>query len=253
MESHGTVEMTARGPRIALGCLAFVAILLTSLAASAKRAVPAMVAPIVVRLEVASATPLTKELPVDRPECRDGSSDAYFFPAGWLGERSPRFDEDQSRRRWYSKVLRAMAEPSLSCPRKGGDAIRFLWLRTWGRPIVVRVESSNGGAVISAVVLDGAGGYEPGKISRRVRRELTDAERRRLAASLDDLHFFEMPTHDGDGGLDGAQSILEGRMGARYHVTDRWSPEDGPYRELCLSMLKLADLLPSGNGKDGIY
>jgi hypothetical protein len=228
-----------RSPRVASACLALAAAL-TGRAASATGA-------------VAPAPPATKELPVDRPDCRDRSSDAFFFPGGWLGYTIPRYDQDQALRRWYSKALQAMAEPSLSCPRKGGDALRFLWLRSFARPIAVRVESSNGGAIISAVELSGAGGYEPRKVSRRFQRQLTDAERLRLSAAMDGLRFFEMPTQGGDGGPDGARWVLEGRMGARYHVVDRWSPKDGAFREFCLSLLKLADWLPPEGGKGGVY
>jgi hypothetical protein len=143
----------------------------------------------------------TAGLPVDRPQCQDASSDQFFFPDGSLG------------RRWYSQHLRAMSEPSLSCGRPKGEVYRFLWLRTWGRPVAVRVEAAPGDLFVAAVELDGAAG-RPGKVSRRV----------------------------------------EGRKGSEYHVVDRWSPKNGAYRDLCLTLLKLAGLLPTGEGKrDGIY
>jgi hypothetical protein len=37
--------------------------------------------------------------------------------------------------------------------------------------------------------------------------------------------------------LDGAQWILEGVKNGKYQVTDRWSPEVGPIRNLGIMML----------------
>lgn len=201
-----------------------------------------------------SAGPPTPTAPVNRTECQDPESDAYFFPKGWLGVRRERFDEDQFVRAWYSKHLRAMTEPSLSCGDGTGDAFRFLWLRTWGRPIAVRLHPSGGGASMAAVELDGSGGYGPGKVSRRAERKLTDAEWTKIANDVRALNFWELPAQTNDNGLDGARWILEGRERSQYHVVQRWSPKEGPYRELCISLLKLVGWLPTGNGKrDAIY
>jgi hypothetical protein len=65
-----------------------------------------------------------------------------------------------------------MSEPSLSCDRTGAETYRFLWLRTWGHPIAVRIAGLSTGGLISAVELDGAGGYGPGTILRTVNRPL---------------------------------------------------------------------------------
>src|SRR3954467_6279291 len=97
-----------------------------------------------------------------RRDCNDTAADTFFFPPGALGDRSPRFDGDQFARNWYSQHLRAMSEPSLSCKEPVGTTYRFLWLRTWGAPIAVRVEKTAKGVALNAVELDGAGGYEPG-------------------------------------------------------------------------------------------
>lgn len=43
-------------------------------------------------------------------------------------------------------------------------------------------------------------------------------------------------------GNDGAEWILEGVNGGRYHVVDRWTPGAGAYREACLYLLKISDL-----------
>src|SRR4051812_45237449 len=93
-------------------------------------------------------------------QCQTNMSDAFFFPPGSLAPTNARFDEDEFMRRWYSKHLRAMAEPSLSCATSEGegDSFRFLWLRTFHEPIAVRVDIRSKKATITTVTLSGAGG-----------------------------------------------------------------------------------------------
>ena len=91
-----------------------------------------------------------------RADCSSLDAAELFFPMSVLGERLPHFDEDAFRREWYTKHLRAMAEPSLSCGESPSESYRFLWLRTFGRPIAVgsrRVDQT-----LTAVELMGAGG-----------------------------------------------------------------------------------------------
>jgi hypothetical protein len=131
---------------------------------------------------------------------------------------------------------------------------RFLWLRTWGRPIAVRVEKVGDAATLIATELDGWGGYNPGKVARRIERRLTLVEWNLLSDRLTRIGFWRLPGHLPGQGLDGAQWIVEGREGARYHLVDRWSPKTGDYRDLCLALVDLAGLRPSGKDKrDTIY
>jgi len=189
------------------------------------------------------------EFAPDRADCARSAADQFFCPAGVLGKRT-----DQSTRAWYSKHLRVMSEPSLSCKSSAAETYRFLWLRTWGAPIAVRVERNGDVATLSAVTLDGAGGYEPGVVAKRVQRNITAEEWKVFVDRLNKIEFWKMPGHVREGGFDGAQWILEGRRGTQYHVVDRWSPKTGVYREFCLSILEAAGLLPSGTGKrNGIY
>jgi len=188
-----------------------------------------------------------------RADCSGPDAAEFFFPMGVLGERRPQFDQDAFRREWYSKHLRAMAEPSLSCGESPGESYRFLWLRTFGRPIAVRVENGRSNT-LTAVELDGAGGYEPGKISRKVQRQLSMEEWKTLSDGLKATNFWNMPGRPTDRGLDGAEWIMEGRSEHDYHVVDRWMPAAGAYRDLCLMLVKFSGLLPSGETKrDTVY
>lgn len=129
-------------------------------------------------------------------------------------------------RRWYSRHLRAMHEPSLSCdelPRV--EAYRFLWLRSFHAPVSVRVQHIGSQYVLDAVVLNGAGGYAPGDEARRVHKTISSNEWTQITNAIDQVHFWGLPTEGASAGNDGAQWIVEGRTD-RYHVVDRWGGEE---------------------------
>ena len=93
---------------------------------------------------------------VVRPECPSLDAEDYYFPKGALDPS--RSKVDGITRDWYSKYLRAMMEPSLSCGQgPDGFAYRFLWLRSSHHPIAVRVEKDGSSVTLNAVELDGTG------------------------------------------------------------------------------------------------
>lgn len=154
--------------------------------------------------------------------------EARYFPVGSF--RSPNWnDADLFVRRWYSGHLAAMEEPSLSCGvLEDTETYRFVWLRTFHNPVAVRIFRRGDRYGLEAVILDGAGGYEPGQVSRRVTKELSPAQWRSVIAALDELQFWQMTTGTDDIiGNDGAQWIVEGRRDGRYHFVDRWGGAEG--------------------------
>jgi hypothetical protein len=147
--------------------------------------------------------------------CPASTSNSYFFPSGTFRGRI-----DEMTRTWYSGQLSAMAEPSLSC----GDSVesyRFTWLRTFHNPVAVRVWRTAETYELQAIVLNGAGGYDPGEVSQQINRRLTAAEWTRVKHVLDEIGFWGLSTSNDVMGFDGAQWIIEGRD-RRYHVVERW-------------------------------
>jgi hypothetical protein len=191
----------------------------------------------------------------ERAECGTLESDLFYFPRGSLGEKRGDHDLDQSQRVRYSKHLRAMGEPSLSCRPPALETYRLIWLRSFHAPVAVRLEFEKATATLTAVKLNGKGGYQPGVVTKKNFLPLGEKETAQLRAALKKADFWKMQVRRDDAGLDGAQWILEGRKGTEYRVVERWSPKTGPYRELCLSLLKLSGLV-SGDEKakgDPIY
>jgi len=168
-----------------------------------------------------------------------------YFPDGIFSEDD---EWDLFSQTWYSRNLERMEEPVLSCATpEAGETYRFLWLRTFHNPVAVRIFEEGNTYRLEAVVLDGAGGYDPGHISRRVSKEPSAAEWQNVMAALEEVLFWQMPVKNpGVMGFDGAQWIIEACHDGRYHVVDRWGGANGiqAVGEIFLNLAGLSDIEP---------
>jgi hypothetical protein len=210
---------------------AAVALAAVTLACAKKPAAPYAIAPIAP--QGAALSP---------PAEADVSAETKYFPDGTFDPARPNVDRFVVD--WYSSALRAMREPSLLDAAPDATVYRFLWLRTWGHPIAVRIESTPTQRVLTAVRLGGHGGYAPGKQTLRRARMVSDAEWATLEARLAHAKYATLPTRSDRVGFDGAQWIVESSRHGTYKVVERWSPElDGPdaaYRAACEYFIALA-------------
>lgn len=185
-------------------------------------------------------------------------ADGAFFPS-YLGKTAkgcsypaianpPILGESSSD--WYSSHLRAAGErplTELAAEAPEQIAVRFVWLRSFEKPIIVRIEEqADGRARIEATRLSGAGGYEPGQVEEHLRRDLTSAEFDAFTAVLKNAALSTEAAANCDNGIDGAQWVLEVIDGDEYSFFERWTPEQGSVREVGLAMLRLTgfDLEP---------
>jgi len=144
-------------------------------------------------------------------------------------------------REWFSNALSAAGELSLS-KDPNGDTVRFLWLRSFHHPVVVRVVGlSAPRPQLVAIELSGAGGYDPGKPDRRMARELTSGEAAEIKRLLQAPETFATPKNVCEIGLDGAEWILERSDHGRYEFVHQWSPEKGPVYNVGTLLLDLTD------------
>lgn len=183
-------------------------------------------------------------------ELQKGESD-YFPKNTWK-----RFESaDTSMNDWYRKYLKAMDEKSLlDVSDNNKEVYRFLWLRSFHHPIFVRIERTSNSIQLFSKELDGAGGYEPGKVFRKVSKTLDVAQWNEFLGLLEESEYWQMPTEENRELLvaDGSQWILEGVKDNRYHIVDRWTPKYGEYREACIFLLKLSGIDTDGL-KDDLY
>jgi hypothetical protein len=174
-------------------------------------------------------------------------ADDIYFPKGTF---LPDKVRESGLVKSYSRVLAAMHEPSLpSMVSSEVETYRFTWLRAFHPPVVVRVWKSGSERCLSIKKLDGTGEYGDGEtvypkgFQFNATRPLREVEWDTFKEQLNLGHFWSMPTvDDGPMAFDGAFWVMEGVKDDKYHVVDRQSPDSGPYREMCHSLLRLSGL-----------
>lgn len=149
-------------------------------------------------------------------------------------------DRSVDRIGWYTEHLNALSEKPLS-GKENAETFRFLWLRTFHRPVAVRLEKRGDSVTLYWKECDGRGGYDPGQLAtdrkKTIDRKVWSEFEKRITAD----GFWSMPGVRPEViGFDGAHWLLEGSAGGRYHVTDRWG--GGEIKPLCLFLLGLTDL-----------
>ncbi|TPW05510.1 MAG: hypothetical protein FD125_711 [bacterium] len=157
------------------------------------------------------------------------------------GDREPVLDSFEAD--WYGEALRGFDEPSLYraslVPEASGRTLRFTWLRSFHDPIFVRIDwFADGGAQLTAG--QRAKGRREGSQTRRVSRRLTPDELQELDAVLIRSALADQPPKFCDVGTDGARWIIESvEPSTGYIYVNRWTPEDGPVRDIGLHMVGL--------------
>jgi hypothetical protein len=120
--------------------------------------------------------------------------------------------------------------------------------------VVVRVEA--GQHVAIGKVLNGHGGYAPGRLVQSTKRVLTSEEWRLLDQRMENAGLWESPPDkdkDDRIGVDGAEWVVEGRRGNNYQFRSVWSPDDSSfpqYRKACEYLLTIAGIHP---GSKALY
>jgi len=181
---------------------------------------------------------------------------AQYFPPG-VFDKSPQ--KDESAANYYGRFLKALHEPSLwelSRQKPEAEVYRFLWLRTFHRPIAIRlVVRKSGSGWINFHMTSGKGGDQPGRIARYSISWLTKNRTQSFLMELDSVDFWHLPTCASDQNPakpDGAHWVVEGVKNGQYHLIERWSPEPpDPVREIGLLAIKLGRI--RGLHPDQIY
>lgn len=123
---------------------------------------------------------------------------------------------------------------------------RFLWLRSFHPPIVVRVAlRDDGTAAVTSKVGNTPAGNEDMKIVTRRNHEIGTRDVSLLLKQFNKARFWSLSKSEESDVivLDGASWIIEAREKGRYRVLTRVLP-NREYRKLGLLFLKLGDVLP---------
>jgi hypothetical protein len=140
---------------------------------------------------------------------------------------------------WFSAELRMLEEPSLLrlSEETKSESYRFLWLRTFNQPIVVRLDiMSDGTGTITSKVANGEAGfpYTSKTLSRSVSRPVPRTQVQSFLRQVTELGFWSLPTTlKGDQtGNDGSEWIIEGLKDGKYHVVERWCADNTPSKRV---------------------
>jgi hypothetical protein len=144
---------------------------------------------------------------------------------------------------WYSRHLEAMNERPLAALKDEDESYRFLWLRSFHRPVAIHVWRAGGQYFMVVKRLNGRGGYDPGGFDLYWARSLSENDWDAFRMHLEHSQFWLMPTVEDIHAQDGAQWIMEGYREGRYYVVDRQSPVAGPYHDACMYLLRTSGLL----------
>ena len=140
---------------------------------------------------------------------------------------------------WFSAELHVLEEPSLLKLSEDAKAesYRFLWLRTFSQPIVVRLDiMPDGTGTITTKVATGEAGfpYTSKTLSTNVSRAVPRERVQSFLRQVHELGFWSIATTlKGDQtGTDGSEWIIEGVKDGKYHVVERWCANDTPSKRV---------------------
>jgi hypothetical protein len=159
---------------------------------------------------------------------------------------------------WFSSQLFALNEPVLKGYPSDFEVYRFTWLRTFHRPISIRMDKLGEVVSLTVKMSDGAGGYEPGKLILNKTLLLSTSELRTFTLKLNEIRFWNLPTDaDNQHGTDGSEWILEAKQSKKYHFVHFWSPDfteqERKFKACCEYLVSLAKFTKGELPDDDVY
>jgi hypothetical protein len=172
-------------------------------------------------------------------------SNTFYFPLGATSGDAHVLDTFTNS--WYSKMLFGLHEPVLYQSSDTSEIFRFIWLRTFHKPIAIRVTAKKGEHILTVKVASGAGGYDVGNLVRDTSFYISNNEWKEFSSQIGAINFWSLPSQDNNRGKDGSEWILEGQETGKYHFVTRWSPRanvtsNKDYRSCCYYLIQLSGL-----------
>jgi hypothetical protein len=151
----------------------------------------------------------------------------------------------------YKNTLAVFNEPEIFPPRNADDeSYRLLLGATFYHPLIVRLEKRGSQYLLHAKWLSGQIGYEWGRLQGQKSRRLSPEEWHGFKLLLEKASFWTLISEEKDPEpnekgevtvcLDGVDWFLEGSVQNKYHVVDRYCPEEGAFKAVGVYVIKLA-------------
>ncbi|NOS93534.1 MAG: hypothetical protein HOP30_16565 [Cyclobacteriaceae bacterium] len=184
--------------------------------------------------------------PIQNEDIRSLTIDTnrYLLPIKAFKDTSSYVGSDTALVEAYTSILKAMREPTLFNQPIANETYRFLWLRTFHQPVVIRIEQMQNRYYLYWKVASGKGGNEPCELVIYKSREISRNDWDQFQNLLAKIDFWNASTIliKEQLGFDGSQWIFEGVRDHRYHITDRWSPRNNDYYKCGAFLIGLTDL-----------
>jgi hypothetical protein len=200
---------------------------------------------------------------------------AFYFPPNSLSDKP---NVDSFVQDWYSSALYSFNEPRLFQDYLGHNIYRFLWLRSFHRPVVFVLQQKDGCVWLNTKMLDRQprfhddriGGVpkddqyeyitegffvdknEPDLLVRIADRKANIVYNNSIALSqkvwndfehlLTKANFWKLPTNIDDGSTDGASWLIEAHLKDKYHLVDYHSPYNNEFAKAGLFLINLSGL-----------
>ena len=192
-------------------------------------------------------------------------TDILYFPPNINKDTFIRSGIDTILYHLYSCCLRVAREPVLYNFYIGHDIYRFLWLRSFHRPVVLSIHKNSDSIWIETKILDkhpiskyeivevnSSGNVLPlseeearqAKIVVNKKKTLSIKEWEKFETLLQDCDFWKLSTPKSDKVLvhvDGSNWIIEGQLKNNYWLVNRRSPKDN-YRKCGEYLITLSGL-----------
>lgn len=163
---------------------------------------------------------------------------ASYFPNGMLRQ--------DRRTEWKTRYYAAMLEQPFTCFEDDEEVYRLLFLPSFEYPTSVRIwrNGDQYRMAIKQLSVELATEASPDNLIYNVTRSLTAEEWTKIQGLVNKSNFWSMQSIDvRDHGLDGTTYHLEGKKDGKYHVVDRWSPDNHEdFLDLCDYMIELTKL-----------
>jgi hypothetical protein len=136
-----------------------------------------------------------------------------------------------------------MNEPELYNDTSSNENYRFIWIRSFHHPLIIRIEKRKERFTLYWKEWSGEGGYSWGDIVVDDKKLIDEITWETFLKKLALAKFNRMSTVSKDIiGFDGAQWVLEGKTPTTYHVVDRWSPSGTPFFDCCNYLITLTGI-----------
>ncbi len=153
----------------------------------------------------------------------------------------------------YKNTLAVFREPQMfPGATKDSAAYRLLVTATFYHPVIIRIETNGTRHVLRAKWLSGQVGYDWGNFKGEKTLNLTQKQWRTLNRLLERASFWTLPYEQAEPSpnekgevtvcLDGVDWFLEGSALGKYHVVDRYCPDEGAFKAVGMYIVKLARL-----------